>query len=630
MLMRDRLILAAAILSLAALGGCSGEDKSSPLQDGASRSQASSVAKAAATHSSSCKECHAEQHGEWSGSHHALAEQPLEAGSISVEAIGPDGNKHSYPAIRSIGVDPLIQYVVELEGRLQVPQQARDFHDNSWFDVFADGRQPGEWGHWTGRGMNWDTMCAVCHNTDLQRTWIEATDSFETTWTEHGVSCSACHEGMGQHVQNTSAPVAAVSSEQCWPCHARRSELGPHQAGKTFLDNYYPGLPDFNDTWHVDGQIRDENFEYTSFALSKMHAAGVTCLDCHDPHTAQLRTQGNNLCMTCHSGGGRVPGPIIDTTAHSAHEAGKPGSACVDCHMSTTVYMQRHPRHDHGFLIPDPQLSIETGVPNACNKCHDDKSAEWAAKIVEARPTWKGNEDTRRRARAMFAAREDHTNALPMLLAATEAEKQSTWRASLLNMLQSWPNHPKVQQLLAKAATSADPLQRAMAWPLPEMLEDSVRAVRLHAARMLPVDMVEQSRAAIDLRRNMEHNRGQPSGAMQEAQYLLSRDQGERALELAQQAEKWEDHSPAPLHLQATILDTLGRVAEARAVMKRCCAEFPEDANSWYLLGLAAAAEQDYEATKVALRQALQLQPDFADAERNLRAIEDFEKSQKH
>jgi predicted CXXCH cytochrome family protein len=617
-----RSVVAAALLGAAALTSCSDSDKSVQSTGAQSSSTAS-------THSSACIECHAEQHSEWSQSHHALAEQVLEANTVSVKATGPDGAEHSYPAIRSIGVDPLIQYVVDLDGRLQVPQQAMDSHDGSWFDVFADGRQPGEWGHWTGRGMNWDTMCAVCHNTDLKRNWVEANDSFETTWSEHGVACNSCHDQMDQHVKNPDAAVQAVSSEQCWACHARRSELGPEQRGETFLDNYFPGLPDYTDTWHVDGQIRDEDFEYTSFALSKMHSAGVTCLDCHDPHTAKLRSNGDGLCMTCHSGGGRVPAPVIDTTTHSAHDVGTSGSACIDCHMSTTVYMQRHPRHDHGFVIPDPQLSIETGVPNACSKCHDDKSLEWA-EIVEARPTWTGNEAPRRRARAMYAAREYQDNALPLLLAATKQETQSTWRASLLGMLQSWPNNPEAQRLLTEAATSTDPLQRAMAWPLPGLLEDPVRAVRLHVARLLPVEMVEESRAAVDLQRNMEHNRGQPTGAMQEAQYLLSRGQGQQALKLAEQAEQWERHSPAPLHLQATVLDSLGQTAEARAVMKRCCAKFSEDATSWYLLGLAAAAEQDYEATKVALKQALQLQPDFADAQRNLQAIEDFEKQQKH
>ena len=34
--------------------------------------------------------------------------------------------------------------------------------------------------------------------------------------------------------------------------------------------------------------------------------------------------------------------------------------------MPVTTYMQRHPRHDHGFTIPDPLLTKQFGTPNAC------------------------------------------------------------------------------------------------------------------------------------------------------------------------------------------------------------------------------------------------------------------------
>lgn len=580
----------------------------------------------AAQDSASCGECHQEQLQLWQDSHHALAEQVLEPGAVIVQDVGPNGELQNYPALRSIGVDPLVQYIVDLDGRAHVPQQARDIHNDSWFDVFADGRQPGEWGHWTGRGMNWDTMCAVCHNTNLKRTWSANDDRFLTTMTEHGVGCVSCHDVGSGESGSRSAETLAANAESCWPCHARRSELGPPQRDDTFLDNYMPGLPDFTETWHVDGQIQDEDFEYTSFALSKMHTAGVTCLDCHDPHTLKLRQPGNSLCMSCHSGGGRVPAPIINTTTHSAHEPSSEASTCIACHMPTQIYMQRHARHDHGFMIPDPQLSVETGVPNACTKCHDDRSNEWAAAIVEARPTWTGNTATRRRARAMYAARQNQPDAVQKLIAATKAETQSTWRAALLGMLRDWPQHPEAQQLLIDAATSLDPLQRAMAWPLAELLSDPVRAVRLNAARALPVETVAQSPASADLQNSLRHNQGQPAGAMQEAQFLLLHGDAEQAIKLTKLAARWEPTSPAPLHLQASALDSIGRTTAALEIMQECCERFPEDATSWYLLGLAAAAEQDYVACKQALQTALKLQPDFPAAARNLQAIADFEK----
>jgi tetratricopeptide (TPR) repeat protein len=46
--------------------------------------------------------------------------------------------------------------------------------------------------------------------------------------------------------------------------------------------------------------------------------------------------------------------------------------------MPETTYMKVDPRRDHGFHIPRPDRTISLGIPNACHRCHQDKSAEWA------------------------------------------------------------------------------------------------------------------------------------------------------------------------------------------------------------------------------------------------------------
>ena len=569
--------------------------------------------------SADCATCHQEIHHRWQSSHHALAEQELEPDAISVDGVGPDGQVHSYPAIRSIGVDPLVQYLVTLDGDVQVMQKARDSRDDSWFDVFADDRNPGEWGHWTGRGMNWDTMCAVCHNTGVTRTWSLQEDRFQSAVMEHGVGCVACH-GVGEQRTPT--------AESCFPCHARRTELAPHQGPVSFLDHYDPALPDFSATFHVDGQIQDEDFEYTSFALSKMSAAGVTCLDCHDPHTSALRQPGDALCMSCHAGAGRLPAPAIQSQAHAAHPADV-NLSCTDCHMPTTVYMQRDPRHDHGFHVPDPRLTLELGVPNACNRCHQDRTPSWAAQHVEARPTWTGNSSARRRARALAAARNSETDAVPQLLQAYPSETHDVWRATLLGMMQRWSAIPAIRTHLEDAATSESALIRSKALSNADMLQDPVRLVRLHAARAAGPALDLQSEAAQDLLQFFLHNRGRAATAMEEAKFLIAlgdpRAIEQVALPLLKRVARWDTTSPAPMHLRATALDRLDRRAEALQVMEACCTSFPEDARSWYLLGLAAAGQQDYARCREALRRALQLRPDYPEAARNLQALEEFE-----
>jgi len=107
-----------------------------------------------------------------------------------------------------------------------------------------------------------------------------------------------------------------------------------------------------------------------------MHAAGVTCSDCHEPHGQQLRAEGNALCSQCHSSG------AFDDPAHHFHPPGSAGAQCVSCHMPETTYMIIDPRRDHSLRIPRPDLSARLGTPNACNGCHVDRPAEWAAQAI--------------------------------------------------------------------------------------------------------------------------------------------------------------------------------------------------------------------------------------------------------
>ena len=80
----------------------------------------------------------------------------------------------------------LIQFLTPFPGgRYQVQEASYDPKSNQWFYVYGDDlRNPGEFGHWTGRGMNWNSMCAECHNTRLHKNYDAATDSYHTTMAE--------------------------------------------------------------------------------------------------------------------------------------------------------------------------------------------------------------------------------------------------------------------------------------------------------------------------------------------------------------------------------------------------------------------------------------------------------------
>ena len=77
--------------------------------------------------------------------------------------------------------------------------------------------------------------------------------------------------------------------ETCGLCHARRGEFSEDWVPGRWLSDTHVVSPLSRGLYHADGQMRDEVYNYGSFKQSKMFAAGVTCSDCHEPHSAKLR-----------------------------------------------------------------------------------------------------------------------------------------------------------------------------------------------------------------------------------------------------------------------------------------------------------------------------------------------------
>ena len=278
--------------------------------------------------------------------------------------------------------------------------------------------------------------------------------------------------------------------ETCAQCHARRVHIADgYTAGARLFDYYIPLI--ISDLYHPDGQQKNEVYNYGSFLQSKMYAAGVTCSDCHDPHTAKLRMPGNQVCTQCHLAA------KYDTTAHHHHLAAGPGATCASCHMPATTYMQVDPRQDHSMRIPRPDLSVRLGVPNACNSCHSGKNASWAAAQIRA---WYPTPlPGFQRFAGAFAADDRHDSSATDSLARVANDSTEPWfvRASALGRLagrtsplalaaaraQRHDNRPFVRLAalqIAEGFGTAERLQLAV-----PMLSDSTRAVRQGAAWIL-------------------------------------------------------------------------------------------------------------------------------------------------
>jgi predicted CXXCH cytochrome family protein len=226
---------------------------------------------------------------------------------------------------------------------------------------------------------------------------------------------------------------------------------------------------------------------------SRMYAKGVTCSNCHEPHSGALRAPGNAVCSQCH-----LPAKY-DTSAHTLHPANSRGAACTACHMPTTDYMVVDARHDHSFRIPRPDLSLTLGTPNACNQCHRENDAAWAAGVIEKHygPVRKGFQGF---GAAFHAAEQAEPGAEAALLAVTrDSSASAIARASALARLQPYLS---AQSLAAVEAGAGDPdpmlrgaaMDTLLVAPPQErvriaaaLIDDPSRIVRIKAARALAI-----------------------------------------------------------------------------------------------------------------------------------------------
>jgi predicted CXXCH cytochrome family protein len=622
--------------------------------------------------SAACRECHTNAFQRWQDSHHALAERELDPardraafdppqvfrhgtqqsearlaqGRYEMVTAGLDGKK-PFTAVRVLGVDPLRQFLVAAPGnRCQVTEIAYHPASNDWFNVYGnEDRQPGEWGHWTGRGMTWNAMCATCHNTRLRKNYDPATDAYHTTRAEMGVGCEACHGPARAHVewQRAHPPQPGISRPRdptlppltkdqvlsvCGSCHTRRTDLtGNFQPGESFYDHFTPIIPDETDTYYPDGQVRDEDFEFVSFLGSRMYSLGVRCQDCHDVHSGKVLARGNDLCLRCHK-------TTIDPLAHGHHPLDKPGSKCLDCHMPITVYMARHPRHDHGFTIPDPRLTQERQIPNACTRCHADQPLEWS---IAAAERWYGerlNRSTQQRARWLARARAGDHAAVAPLLRMMKEERIPMWRAIATGLLKRWAHEEQTLPALLAATTDRTPLVRGMAARVLELLSpqdhpavasalkgllaDPLRAVRVEAAWALRRQVDTNSTAGRELLAHLAQGLDQPTGLLQQGVFFMDRGQPETALPFLERATAWDPRS-APLHQAlAVCLSALGRKEEAASHLEKACALAPRDPDLRFNLGLARAELNQLDQAVSAFEQAVHLDAQFVRAWYNL------------
>ena len=377
------------------------------------------------TGSASCEGCHPTQYSQWLESNHRHAmEIPSTAtvlgdfnntefryfgrttrffkdgNSFRITTDNQQGQPESFTIAYTLGYKPLQQYLVDIGGgRIQVLPFAWDTRGRKdggqvWFSLYPkENVTPDNPLFWTRPMQNWNHMCGDCHTTGFSKNFSDRSNTFASRWNETANGCESCHGAGSTHVEarkiskTKTADDSSVSVlktqkaqiDQCGACHARRVRLRETSSRErmleTMLETWRPQLPQ-DGLYFVDGQIREEVFEIGSFLQSKMAAKSVRCTDCHDPHTARLKAEGNALCTQCHAI------ENFDSEEHYFHKPGTTGAQCVSCHMPARTYMIVDPRRDHRLAVPRPDLSDSLATPNACTGCHTDRSNSWAAESI--------------------------------------------------------------------------------------------------------------------------------------------------------------------------------------------------------------------------------------------------------
>jgi tetratricopeptide (TPR) repeat protein len=653
-----------------------------------SETQPPSPVSARFTGSDACASCHADEFAAWQGSHHELAMQHASADTVlgdfsgvrfdyfgepsrffrdgeafKVETLDAAGVPQVYVVEYVFGLEPLQQYLVAFPGgRLQALPFAWDTRlpdegGQRWFHLYPDEHiAPGDELHWTGRQQNWNFMCAECHSTNLVMGYDVQSNTFNTRFDEISVGCEACHgpgsvhvaqagqkkfansryglevdlddQGRASWLMNVDTGIATRSEpamrppqqpETCGRCHSRRGVISDDYVhGRPLMDSHMPALLE-EGLYYADGQILDEVYVYGSFLQSRMYRAGVTCSNCHDPHSLKLLTGGepDAVCAQCH---------LPERFAARAHTGHEPGVArCVDCHMPERTYMVVDPRRDHGFRIPRPDLSAESGIPHACGNCHEDRSDAWAA---DALAGWHGAPAGPEFATALHAARNGSANE-SLLRVLADSATPGIARATALSLFASPLGQAEVAALRA-GLDDPDPLVRLAAVRLlrvvpPDFrlqfgvprLADETRSVRLEAAmafagmrESLPADSRKDfDGAAREFRAAQTMQLNRPEAWVSLGDFAAQNADFDEALRSYERAISMEPRLvPARINM-ADALRQLGNDARGREILAEGIGLVPEAAALHHSLGLLLVRERQLEGALAALETAVELEP---------------------
>ena len=238
---------------------------------------------------------------------------------------------------------------------------------------------------------------------------------------EPGISCESCHGPASEHVKDPDSKLYLASlsdpvrqNEVCLQCHMRNRDirLANHNMSAIYGDardypfGYEAGKPlsayklpapfimgHETKEFYANGMGKKNRTQGNEFVHSIKGKHGITCINCHNPHTLEPtaeKNSGNALCMKCHSFGSLIGPHQNSLQAHTKHKANSKGSLCVECHMPKVgKHTGKSPltvrTHLFGFVTPNETINYKMPhETNACFACHkEDRSMTQLQKDLE-------------------------------------------------------------------------------------------------------------------------------------------------------------------------------------------------------------------------------------------------------
>jgi cytochrome c553 len=179
-----------------------------------------------------CQGCHQSEYNQWQQSDHFKAMQVAskdtvlgdfantevefhdiktrfhsENGQYKITTTNKKNQLETFDVPYTFGFYPLQQYLVDVgEGKLQAfnvawDSRSEDEGGQRWYHLQpVEKITPEHPFFWQRHFQNWNSRCADCHSTDLQRNFSPKTNVFNTHFSEVNVACESCHGPASQHI----------------------------------------------------------------------------------------------------------------------------------------------------------------------------------------------------------------------------------------------------------------------------------------------------------------------------------------------------------------------------------------------------------------------------------------------